>query len=292
MNIQSLLWDNNFDNKNVLKQLISFFMDLKPDEIWTNIDKKIPDDIFNKIKKSYLDYKQNNKPLEYIFWYVEFLWNKFNVDSNTLIPRPETEYMILSVNEYLESLNEKEKTLLLDIWTWCWVLWISSLYFNKQKINSVVFSDISKEALLVAEKNFFQIIRSDFDNAFFIKTDLFNLDVFSYLKSIDKIIIVSNLPYIPDKMFDENAPVDVRQREPRFAFVWWDDWLDLYRKMFNQIISNLDLYKKQWIKNITMFLEMMTWQVDILKNEFKNIIFYEVKTFHFNIRIVRWFINI
>jgi hypothetical protein len=37
-----------------------------------------------------------------------------------------------------------------------------------------------------------------------------------------------------------------------------------------------------------MFLEMMTWQVDILRQEFwDKITFDEVKTFHFNIRIVK-----
>ena len=37
-----------------------------------------------------------------------------------------------------------------------------------------------------------------------------------------------------------------------------------------------------------MFLEMMTWQVDILKSEFGEMLdFSEVKTFHFNIRIVQ-----
>jgi len=40
--------------------------------------------------------------------------------------------------------------------------------------------------------------------------------------------------------------------------------------------------------NPTMFLEMMTWQVDVLRKEFgEKIDFEEVKTFHFNIRIVK-----
>jgi hypothetical protein len=41
-------------------------------------------------------------------------------------------------------------------------------------------------------------------------------------------------------------------------------------------------------KNLVMFLEMMTWQVDILRQVFGDRIeFEEVKTFHFNIRIVK-----
>lgn len=42
------------------------------------------------------------------------------------------------------------------------------------------------------------------------------------------------------------------------------------------------------ISAVTMFLEMMTWQIDILQTEFSDrISFEEVKTFHFNIRIVK-----
>jgi hypothetical protein len=82
-------------------------------------------------------------------------------------------------------------------------------------------------------------------------------------------------------MHDENNPDSVKKREPRMAFVWGEDWLIYYYKMFDQII-NFNL------KNITMFLEMMTRQVDILRSRYSEIfIFEEVKTFHFNIRIVK-----
>jgi hypothetical protein len=42
------------------------------------------------------------------------------------------------------------------------------------------------------------------------------------------------------------------------------------------------------LPNVTCFLEMMTWQVDVLRQEFDQYFsFEEVKTFHFNIRIVK-----
>jgi methylase of polypeptide subunit release factors len=92
------------------------------------------------------------------------------------------------------------------------------------------------------------------------------------------------LPYIPDNTFDNNAPENVQNREPRMAFVWGDDWLDYYRIMFKQIT---DLNNKIPSKNYNLLMEMMTRQVDILRQEFKWIIeFEEIKTFHFNIRIV------
>lgn len=51
--------------------------------------------------------------------------------------------------------------------------------------------------------------------------------------------------------------------------------------MFDQIL------KAGW-KDVTMFLEMMTWQIEILRKEYDGVMkFDEVKTFHFNIRILK-----
>ena len=98
-----------------------------------------------------------------------------------------------------------------------------------------------------------------------------------------KLIMTANLPYIPDQTFDENSPANVQKWEPRFAFVGGDDGLVLYRKMFAQLLE-----LKDQVSDLVMFLEMMTWQVDILRKEYEDVIeFEEVKTFHFNIRIVK-----
>jgi len=45
-------------------------------------------------------------------------------------------------------------------------------------------------------------------------------------------------------------------------------------------------------KSLVMFLEMMTWQVDILRQLYDDKFFFEeVKTFHFNIRIVKAYLR-
>ncbi len=55
--------------------------------------------------------------------------------------------------------------------------------------------------------------------------------------------------------------------------------------MFAQLFALRDAKS---IGSVTMFLEMMTRQTEILVTEFGNrILFEEVKTFHFNIRIVK-----
>jgi len=76
------------------------------------------------------------------------------------------------------------------------------------------------------------------------------------------------------------------------AFVGGDDGLIYYRKMLNQItdyrlqVTDTNVPQPKVLR--TLFLEMMTRQVDILRQEYKDHFdFEEVKTFHFNIRIVK-----
>lgn len=283
MTIKSLLQNPYYKQKRVLENLICYFQNIQREQLRTSLDDEISDDILSKINKAYQDFVVHKKPLEYILGYVEFMWNQFKIDARALIPRPETEYMIQSVNEYITTTFQQwNNAILLDVGTGCGVLWLSIVLHNKDVFKQVYLSDYSDDALSLAEENLESIKSKLWDtNIFIIKSNLLqfikdqNLDF-----SKSNIILVANLPYIPNETFDKNVWDNVKNREPRLAFVWWDDGLDYYREMFQQIFD----YK---IKPI-MFLEMMTWQVDILRQEFwDKIIFDEVKTFHFNIRIVK-----
>jgi methylase of polypeptide subunit release factors len=99
---------------------------------------------------------------------------------------------------------------------------------------------------------------------------------------------VANLPYIPEETFEANAADNVKKWEPKPAFVGGDDGLDYYRIMLDQIISLKPKAESRKPETFVMFLEMMTWQVDILRQLYDDVfVFEEVKTFHFNIRIVK-----
>ena len=99
------------------------------------------------------------------------------------------------------------------------------------------------------------------------------------------IVLVANLPYIPEETFEANVSDNVKKWEPKPAFVGGDDGLDYYRIMLDQIIG---LKPEKFV----MFLEMMTWQVDILRQLYSDVfVFEEVKTFHFNIRIVKAYLR-
>ena len=283
MQLQALIQNPAYKKKFVLEKLLCHYLDKTRTELWTDAEQELSEELVKKIQEDYRAYEEDEKPLEYILGFVEFFGVRFWVNEHTLIPRPETEYMITAITEELQS-REDPDHILLDIGTGSGVLWCSVLLQNGGKIREVFLADISADALYVANRNYNDLIDSSLYDTRIVQSDLCAfLESYSGIIEGRKLIMTANLPYIPDQTFDENSPVNVQKWEPRFAFVGGDDGLDLYRKMFAQLLE-----LKDQVSDLVMFLEMMTWQVDILRKEYEGVIeFEEVKTFHFNIRIVK-----
>ena len=283
MQLQALIQNPAYKKKFVLEKLLCHYLDKTRTELWTDAEQELSEELVEKIQEDYRAYEEDEKPLEYILGFVEFFGVRFWVNEHTLIPRPETEYMITAITEELQS-REDSDHILLDIGTGSGVLWCSVLLQNGGKIREVFLADISADALYVANRNYNDLIDGSLYDTRIVQSDLCAfLESYSGIIEGRKLIMTANLPYIPDQTFDENSPANVQKWEPRFAFVGGDDGLDLYRKMFAQLLE-----LKDQVSDLVMFLEMMTWQVDILRKEYEGVIeFEEVKTFHFNIRIVK-----
>ncbi len=283
MKIIDILKNSNLKYKNVLEKLVGFYLWIPKEEIFKNFDMEVSDITYEKIIKWYSEYVNQKKPLEYILWYVEFFGLKFKVNEYTLIPRPETEYMITAVCNHINENIQNNKVNIIDVWTWCWVIWISAFYWNSSYTDNLLLLDVDKNALSVAKENLLYFCK-DHNKVSLAESNL--LDYFiknkqNFENNLN--LIVWNLPYIPDEVFENDVEDNVRLWEPGKAFVWWEDGLDLYRELLNQLTD----YE---IKNINtvIFLEMMENQVVKLQEEYKNIFEFEIiKTFHFNIKIVK-----
>lgn len=312
MKLWDLLWRSDLTEKFVLQKFLCNFLQCSREELRTTMDREISDEIIQKVLVAYKSYVEDKKPLEYILGHVDFFGREFIVNEATLIPRPETEYMITAVTEYINEKwkmnNEKWMNLLLDIGTGCGVLWISVLLQNPDFFSRAIFSDYYANALEVAKINYQTLITSQWlmtNEQWPIKVDFLQSDLLDFIKDWNietlkdwSIVLVANLPYIPEEMFESNVSDNVKKWEPKPAFVWWDDGLDYYKIMLDQILKLVESRKyKVESKNqhspfsflpIVMFLEMMTWQVDVLRQLYdEDFIFEEVKTFHFNIRILK-----
>tara|TARA_B100001996_G_scaffold312623_1_gene254801 strand:+ start:527 stop:1360 length:834 start_codon:yes stop_codon:yes gene_type:complete len=123
-----------------------------------------------------------HEPIQYVLGKTTFMDLEFKVNSNVLIPRPETEELVCLILK--EGFNSKE---ILDIGTGSGCIAIS---LAKNLPNAKVTAlDISEEALIVAKEN------AEKNN---VDIEFINADIFDY--QIDKKydIIVSNPPYVTE----------------------------------------------------------------------------------------------
>ncbi|MHA3786623.1 peptide chain release factor N(5)-glutamine methyltransferase [Flavobacterium hauense] len=161
---------------------------------------------------------ETQKPIQYIFGKAHFYGLEFEVNPNTLIPRPETEELvewIITENKVKGQLN------LLDIGTGTGCIAIS-LAKNLTDA-SVSAIDVSEGALATAKRN---AVHNGV-NVNFILTDILTAETLPQLYDV----IVSNPPYVRN-LEKEEIKENVLQYEPHLAlFVEDNDPLVFYRKI-------------------------------------------------------------
>jgi len=160
------------------------------------------------IEEKYLEIENKilaGVPLQYALSYANFFGRRFSVTEGVLIPRPETEVMVLEAIKFVKtrgSSNKKtcEKFRVVDIGTGSGCVAISLAAETEEKnkdFNIVIFaSDISPNALLVAKNN----AKLHHAKVQFILSDL--LENKDLPKSFD--LILANLPYLKPDYIKKN----------------------------------------------------------------------------------------
>lgn len=198
---------------------------------------------------------QTGKPLQQIIGKAFFAGNKYFVNEQTLIPRPETEILIEQASLKFDKNSNLQ---ILDIGTGsgCIAIELAKLYPNSK----IIACDISEKALVIAKKNaeMHKVEK---------QIDFVCSDIFSNIKdSFD--IIVSNPPYISYEDVEE-VQKDVYEYEPHKALFAKENGFYFYRK----IIENVPKYLN---KNAYILFEIGYKQADVVidflkKNKFVNI---------------------
>ncbi|MBL7921063.1 MAG: peptide chain release factor N(5)-glutamine methyltransferase [Bacteroidia bacterium] len=181
---------------------------------------------------------KKNIPVQHILREAWFYNLKFYVDTNVLIPRPETEELVDLILK-----ENKTATSFFDIGTGSGCIPVS---IKKNKQNSKVYAcDISSEALTIAKKN----AKKNNTEIVFIETDILNT-VLSYkniLSTFD--VIISNPPYIKSSEATLMTK-PVLDNEPHLAlFVEGNDDIIFYKKI-------IDLCKEKLNANGKLYFEL------------------------------------
>jgi methylase of polypeptide subunit release factors len=133
---------------------------------------------------------------------------------------------------------------LIDVGTGCGVLGLSTLIRHPDRFALAYLTEISSQALAIAQKNLTQYYDQIGQTSVTLLQSSLLDGVIDGRIQIDhhddsqQIVIVANLPYIPDGTFDHDVEESVKSREPRMAFVGGNDGNDWYRKMFDQLLAD------------------------------------------------------
>ncbi|MGB3100321.1 MAG: peptide chain release factor N(5)-glutamine methyltransferase, partial [Psychrobacillus psychrotolerans] len=175
---------------------------------------------------AYIEEHATGRPFQYIIGQESFYGRDFLVNEHVLIPRPETEELIVEVQKRAASLFELNNPIkIADIGTGSGAIAITI----KEEIPhaTVTATDISTEALSVAKKNAERLeVMIDFKQG----------DLLAPIADQKWDIILSNPPYIGSH---EAASLSdtVIEYEPHLALFADEDGLQLYRKMAEKLPS-------------------------------------------------------
>jgi release factor glutamine methyltransferase len=195
---------------------------------WSNVQIELNSEQENLLKH-WLERRIQREPLQHLLGVAPFYGLELIVNSNVLIPRPETERLVEIV---LENIKFVKNPRVLDVGTGSGA--IALAIKHERPDASVMATDISDKALEFARQN----AEKYGLELTFIESDLLGAsEVQAFAKRCD--VLVANLPYLPESDKDNVSP-EV-SHDPEFALYAGVDGLDLFRQLNQQafrIVSN------------------------------------------------------
>lgn len=209
----------------IADEVLFRFFDMRKDQRIAFPERRFTESEIVRLKKAAIRLNRG-EPVQYITGITDFLGYDIKVQPGVLIPRPETEELVLWMLPFLNQLKAESEVPLrmLDIGTGSGCIAIA---LAGRLPGSEVFAiDISEQALEVAKSN----AQNNNVSVSFITIDILadNMHLFPHA-SLD--CIVSNPPYVMESEKDRMA-VNVLGHEPEAAlFVPDDDPLLFYRQI-------------------------------------------------------------
>lgn len=185
-----------------------------------NGSKSVPEDIAERYD-AVIDRRSSHIPLQHITGQAWFYGRSFNVNSDVLVPRQDTEVL---VSEALKVINAKDSVLDMCTGSGCIIITLAL----EKKLGRALGADISEAALKVAAGNREKL---GADDVTFVKSNIFSDINVNDAELFD--VIVSNPPYIATGEI-ETLTEEVRIHDPYIALDGLEDGLHFYREITQQ----------------------------------------------------------
>lgn len=252
------------DGYRLAKMLLKHLLNVSDSYILINNNEEIEKNVKEKFIK-YIELLNCGTPLQYITNTQEFMNLNFYVDSNVLIPQPDTEILVEEVIKLC-----KEQNRVLDLCTGSGAIGISIAKYTN---STVTMTDISEKALDIANKN-------AIDNGVLEKCEFIISNMFEKVQ--DKFdIIVSNPPYIKTEVI-KTLDKEV-QNEPNLALDGGENGLKFYKIISENAYKYL---KPKGILALEIGYDQKEEVINLLKhtNKYENI--YSKKDLAGNNRVI------
>lgn len=188
-----------------------------------NGSKSVPEDIAERYD-AVIDRRSSHIPLQHITGQAWFYGRSFNVNSDVLVPRQDTEVL---VSEALKVINAKDSVLDMCTGSGCIIITLAL----EKKLGRALGADISEAALKVAAGNREKL---GADDVTFVKSNIFSDINVNDEELFD--VIVSNPPYIATGEI-ETLTEEVRIHDPYIALDGLEDGLHFYREITQQSMN-------------------------------------------------------
>jgi release factor glutamine methyltransferase len=181
---------------------------------------------------NFIKARQKGQPLAYIIGKQTFYGIDIQVNRNVLIPRPETEELLIHTLKYL-----KNNSILVDIGTGsgCILTAILKNLPKNVKPAEIYAVDKSKGALSLAKKNITKNIKTKY------KIKYLNTSLLPKINLDSRLLIVANLPYLSEKEYRALSP-EVKSFEPRTALVGGIKGHELICQLIDQIYKSINKF--------------------------------------------------
>jgi release factor glutamine methyltransferase len=173
-------------------------------DLYTRYDESAPEAARERLREL-VRRRIEGCPVAYLVGYKEFFALKLEVGPAVLIPRPESEFVVM---ECLRLAKNMERPKVVDIGTGSGN--IALAVAGRHATAMVTAVDVSTDALAVAERNAYRHSLSD-------RVRFLSGDLFAPIPTVERFdFVVSNPPYIAQEDMDR-LPIGVRDYEPHVA---------------------------------------------------------------------------
>lgn len=221
----SLFLEEHNREPRVAEILLQHHLNVTRSQFYMLMQEPVSDEIAEMFKAQIVKHAETGIPVQHLTGYESFYGRDFTVNEHVLIPRPETEELVLHIIDSAgQPANSNQPLTIVDIGTGSGIIAITlALELPEAKVYA---SDISKDALAIARQNAKRLGA----DVTFLQGDFLEPIIDEQIKAD---IIVSNPPYIAR----EEAPLlsdTVKNFDPELALFAEKNGLAAYQKIIMQ----------------------------------------------------------